>query len=450
MPNLTDRKLQTMKPGEWASDGGTRGAGTLAARKLPSKHVLFYFRYTNSQGRRDAVALGQWGSDARGLTLLAARDRAASLSMRYRNGDRDLREAIEAEAREAVRSREAQAQQAATQQARKKATLGALLSAYVAQLEKAGKSSKRAVQSAIERHVRDAWPVLWGTPADAVTTDDLISVVAKPAQDGKLREAAKLRSYLRAAYAAAIGARQSAQALPALRDLRITTNPARDIVTIQGASNSRDRNLSVAELRAYWKRISKSPDPGDAMLRFHLLTGGQRIEQLGRLTTTDRDPDAVAVLLRDSKGRRKAPRLHSVPLIPAAVDALEAMQGGTLGPYLFTITGGQSGAVYTTIQRRMRDVAAAMIEAGEAVSQFTPGDIRRTVETRLAALGVPAETRAQLQSHGLGGVQSRHYDRHQYAQEKRDALLQLFALVTGKPGIVTGITTKRAKGAARK
>ena len=30
--------------------------------------------------------------------------------------------------------------------------------------------------------------------------------------------------------------------------------------------------------------------------------------------------------------------------------------------------------------------------------------------------------RAQLLSHGLGGVQNRHYDRHDYALEKRQAL----------------------------
>lgn len=448
MSKLTDRKLQTMMAGEWASDGGTRGAGTLAARKLPSKHVLFYFRYTNGQGRRDAVSLGQWGDKARGMTLLAARDKAAELSMRYRSGDRDLREALDAEAREAARGREAETLQAAAQAARKRATLGALLTAYVGQLEQAGKASKRSVERAIERNVKEAWPVLWDTPADQVTTDDLLSVVAKPANAGKLREAAKLRSYLQAAYAAAIGARQSAQALPALRDLRITTNPARDIVTIQGASNSRERNLSVAELRAYWKRIKALTDPDGALLRFHLLTGAQRVMQLGRLTTNDRDPDAKTIRLRDTKGRRKSARLHDVPLIPAATEALEAMEGGTIGPYLFTTTSGESGAVYATVQHRLREVVATMIEAKELSAPFTPGDLRRTVETRLAALGVSAETRAQLQSHGLGGVQARHYDKHGYSDEKRDALVRLYELLTGKPATVTPIQRKKS-GAGR-
>jgi hypothetical protein len=40
----------------------------------------------------------------------------------------------------------------------------------------------------------------------------------------------------------------------------------------------------------------------------------------------------------------------------------------------------------------------------------------------LASLGVSSDARAQLQSHGLGGVQTRHYDRHDYMAEKRQTL----------------------------
>jgi hypothetical protein len=121
------------------------------------------------------------------------------------------------------------------------------------------------------------------------------------------------------------------------------------------------------------------------------------------------------------------------------------MQGGTLGPFLFTTTGGESGAVYATLQHRLREVVTEMIEAKDVSTPFTAGDLRRTVETRLAALGVPTETRAQLQSHGLGGVQARHYDKHAYTDEKRAALTSLFDLLIGKAGSVTPIHTKRRK-----
>jgi hypothetical protein len=52
--------------------------------------------------------------------------------------------------------------------------------------------------------------------------------------------------------------------------------------------------------------------------------------------------------------------------------------------------------------------------------------------------------RAQLQSHGLGGVQQRHYDRHEYALEKRAALEKwarhLAALKSGKQANVVPLS----------
>jgi hypothetical protein len=41
-----------------------------------------------------------------------------------------------------------------------------------------------------------------------------------------------------------------------------------------------------------------------------------------------------------------------------------------------------------------------------------------------APLKVPNHNRAHIQSHGLGGMQGRHYDRNEYMEEKRDALLR--------------------------
>jgi hypothetical protein len=40
----------------------------------------------------------------------------------------------------------------------------------------------------------------------------------------------------------------------------------------------------------------------------------------------------------------------------------------------------------------------------------------------MASMGISRDLRAQIQSHGLGGVQQRHYDRHDYREEKRKAL----------------------------
>jgi len=87
---------------------------------------------------------------------------------------------------------------------------------------------------------------------------------------------------------------------------------------------------------------------------------------------------------------------------------------------------------YSGLRKRMHAIAAAMLEAGELPGgMFTPGDLRRTVETQLAAANASKETRARLQSHGLGGVQDRHYNMHEYINETRAALETLQRLLTG-------------------
>lgn len=407
---LTARGLTALKPGEWASDTLPHGAGQLQARGLVSGGAAFYYRYTAPGRRQVRVPLGS------GLTLAEARAKAQDLSRRYQAGERGLREALRP------------ATTAATD-----TSLGALLGAYVDALEAAGKESARKVGAALHKHVRDAWPRLWAAPAASLDMDTLLPVISRVVREGKLREAAKLRSYLRAAYSAAIRARQDPAAPDSLRALGITSNPVRDLVTIDGASRARERDLQVVELRRYWRRIVKLPEPHGPLLRFHLLTGGQRIEQLARLQAGDLNLDALTITLLDGKGRRRRPREHVVPLIPAAVEALEAMRGRALGPFLFTATEGAAPASYQVVYDAIRRVAAAMADAGELEGEpFTPGDLRRTIESRLAALGMSDETRAHLQSHGLGGIQTRHYNRHRYDAEKRAALQALHTLVAGR------------------
>lgn len=155
--------------------------------------------------------------------------------------------------------------------------------------------------------------------------------------------------------------------------------------------------------------------------------------------------DARAVRLLDGKGRRKQPRAHFVPLVLAAAAALDAMHGGALGPYLFTATAGESGVTYSTLTPHFKAVVAAMQDAGELESApFTLGDLRRTVETRLSAAGISKEHRSQLQNHGLGGVQDRHYDMHEYLEEKRAALETLHRIVTGHAANVTLIRKRKS------
>jgi hypothetical protein len=78
-----------------------------------------------------------------------------------------------------------------------------------------------------------------------------------------------------------------------------------------------------------------------------------------------------------------------------------------------------------TVSECVFDLSQAMVAARESREPFQLRDLRRTLETLLASLGVSRDVRGQVQSHGLGGVQNRHYDRHEYWAEKRATLALL-------------------------
>lgn len=446
MAKLTYASLKSMKLGQELSDGGTRGAGTLLARRT-NNGVLFYFRYTGPDGDRKKIPLGTWTSTGGELSLVDARAKVSELAARYRAGAKDLKQVLELEEREAQRQRAAQLAAEEAEKAKRDATLEALMHAYISSLEKDGKVSAKEVKGTVHRHLFAPWPHLIKRPAADITMDDVMEVISAVVSEGKRREADKLRSYISAAYGAAIKARQSPAAQPQLRALKLSSNPAREVMPVTGARGVRDRALSLRELRTYWQHIEALDSPHGACLRFHLLTGGQRITQLARLKVQDYCPDTRSVAIADPKGRRSRPRVHLVPLTDEALRAMEEMAfPARLGDYLVTLTFGRTGVDYSHLDKTLNAIVEAMEAKGELENgPFTLGDIRRTVETRLAAAGISKDVRAQLQSHGVSGVQARHYDRHDYLQEKRQALALLASLLTlQEPSSVVAFAGKRS------
>ena len=69
------------------------------------------------------------------------------------------------------------------------------------------------------------------------------------------------------------------------------------------------------------------------------------------------------------------------------------------------------------------------VDAAVTIPGFATKRIRSGVETILAGARISTEIRGRLQSHGITGVQARHYDGHDYIEEKRHALETLFNLL---------------------
>ncbi len=398
----------------------------LSLRTTAAGTRTFLLSYVAADGRERRHKIGDFGPH----TVTTAREAARKLRMQVDAGHDPYADAKQSRAK------------AEAKRALSAATFGGLMGAYVEQLRRAKKPSADKVEGEINRTIKDAFPALWRMPAAEVSLDDLVRITNKLVKAGTYRQAEKTRSYIRAAYTAATTARGNAATADLFAAFAHIANVARDLGTITrpkhddaAPADTAKRALSVAELAAYWKRIKAMTGAHGALLRFHLLTGAQRCEQLARLAAPRFDRDAGTVTLLDGKGRRLQMREHVVPLLPDAVEALDAMAGDA-GAYLFTLDAGKHGAGYHTVRSLVAGVAAAMVEAGETAATFTPGELRITVETRLAAAGVSRETRAQLQSHGLGGVQGKFYDKHSYLDEKREALERLRGLLEPSGKIV--------------
>ncbi len=396
--------------------------------------TLAYYR----NGKRHLKKLGEWPrmkpAEAR---IVAGNERDALKDKNYDPIPERWSEAKQKErkAKEAERL------------AKNELTLGGLLLAYIEQLKYDGKYSARAVENSLRKHVKRTFPDKWNTPADELVMADFKAIVGKLTKAGLHREAAKVRAYLRAAYVAGIDAERDASVVPQLRKFKLSTNPVRDLKVIkkrktrraerkeqaEGTRKPLRKPLTLPELRLYYQRIKAMPAPEGPVLLFHLLTGGQRMEQLRRLTVNELDTDEDVVTFYDPKGRRDEERPHKIPLIPEAVEALEAIGQG---PNLVSFDGGKTQAVAWDISRAVKAVSAVMLKAEEITEPFTGKTIRSTVETRLAAAGVDIITRAYLQSHGLGGVQATSYDFHDYMPEKLAALQTLYTLVTAPAGDV--------------
>ena len=144
------------------------------------------------------------------------------------------------------------------------------------------------------------------------------------------------------------------------------------------------------------------------------------IANLSRLQREDVHADYI--VLRDPKGRRAEARRHAVPLLDDAKTALKAFPGAP--------------SVFTVDRKAISPAALYRLEAeaiGERIEAFEAKRLRSGMETALASLGIGREIRAQVQSHGLGGVQDRHYDDHDYMPEKRAALQALVDLLEAEP-----------------
>ncbi|MCV2436887.1 tyrosine-type recombinase/integrase [Paucibacter sp. DJ2R-2] len=424
-PLALTKQLLALPVGAFITIEKLEQGGSLQVRRLSTGAVQFYWRYAN-EGRTHREPLGPYDPvsppkklepTSRGLSIAAARERCRQLSLKHTRlqGVGGLREAKAIERRQYVADKAAEATRATH-------SLGKLLDDYVRHQATQGRVSAREAKNLFDLHVVKAWPTLAQTPASEITQDQVIDMLRRLTEQGKGRTSNKLRAYLRAAFQCAVDVRVTATIPVAFKAYALQANPAAQTRRDGRFDGADKRPLSAEELRTYWKLIEKLPGLRGRCLRMHLLTGGQRIEQLVRLRWADVRADSITI--HDTKGRPgRGPRAHTVPIIKPAVRDLQGFE--RVGDHVFSTTKGAKPISGTTLS------GWAAQAVGDAIKGFQLKRVRSGVETLLAANRISREIRGHVQSHGLTGIQARHYDGHDYMQEKREALELLAGELTG-------------------
>lgn len=445
------KEIRALEPCQAYRDSGKRGSGSLWIKRTRANSLVALFRYSVNRKVVD-MSLGAYDETGRaGLTLAEARDRAGELQRMIQGGVPDPKAWQEEQGRLAAEQQaklkaEAEAAEVAARQAaedRDRYSLAALLRAYCDHLDRQGKGqSARDSRSLFKVNILDPAPDLAALPAKEVTKAALATRIREVRESGRERSAGKTRAYLFAAFNLALRAEGDTEAPAAMIPFEIATNPVAGIKAIPVRPCS--RVLSREELRAFIGKLGEGL--ADQALKLALYAGGQRGEQLLRAKASDFDPASGVLRLLDSKGRRQQPREHRLPLGPIAADLCKALVARArelrpeeADPSLFATS--KTVLSLDTLSRRVSELATEMGGAS-----FLFRDLRRTAETEMAAIGFSVDLRGQLLSHGLGGVQAVHYDKHSYLPEKTAALEKWERHLEGQePAKVVNITARRRR-----
>jgi integrase len=426
---LTDLAIRSLKDGESRTDGALPvGNGRLIIACTKARGQLrrvWSFRYRKADLRGE-IKIGEHPA----LSLEQARNEARALLELVRQGTDPKVARFEA-------------RQAEIEETRQRAALGtfsALLDAYVEHLTRGGKGAAREVKALFKRHVTDPFPALAVLPANRITAEMVRDILARLVRKGIGRQTNVLRSYLQAAFNH--GAHSDLDPRRAAVDaavFRLASNPVTLLPRIREYEATRDRVLSDEEFRHLWRGLDNLRVEIRLTIECATFLGGQRFKQLLRATWKDYDAAAATLRLSDAKGKRATAVPHVLPVtrrVATLLKELRALNGG--GEFIFSTTSGKKAIHHTSLPAHFASIAAGASVSAQSVDEpFQGRDIRRSIETRLQALGVSREVRAQLLSHGrTSGVQQKHYERHDYIREKGEALnvleAHLVAVIAGR------------------
>jgi integrase len=380
MTKIIELALKKLPPKARITDDAIEG---FVARCLPSGKVSFGYQYTDhATGQRRWMGIGLHGS----VTV----DEARNLAKRYAGQ---------------VAAHHDPAAELKTKIARSENTVDHVLDSWLESCTHL--RTAPALKQSLANHVRPAIgnKVIYDLERGVIMR--MIDALAKQYP----RQAHMVLAHLRTAFN-----------WWQLRDEKFKTPIVRGMV--KDKTVRRNRVLTAEEVADIWRAletIKHVPECFAAYVKVLFLTACRRCE-VAEMHTSEISGATWTI----PAARYKTKVDHIVPLIPAVKKLLPKSFG-----FVFSCDGGKTALGGYHKPKVELDAAIAEIRRREKrrpMPAWTFHDLRRTARTMLAELKVDRDTAEAVLGHSKGGIEET-YNRHQYLEEKTEALTRLAAHV---------------------
>jgi integrase len=322
----------------------------------------------------------------------------------------------------------------------------ALASRYLAAVEDPHSDWFKRSHAADERNLRKHVLPHWGERRfAAVTRADVVALTTGLVAAGTPTLANRVQSLVSNIFSFALDGGEL-QAHPCFR------------LRKRGKERVGSRVLTDAEMRLFWRDVIEPPAAMRTGLGLRLaLTTGARVTEVALMNRAELEhiavPDAAVWVIRGE--RTKNSRDHAIPLSPLArecvLNLLTMIEPSE--QWLFpTRSKKRKGPMPgNSLTQAMALFANRLTGDDEAIRTWlaerpTAHDLRRTLATRLAALGVSREIRDRCLNHIGSDVGTKHYNRYEFLAEKRDAFTRwstvLGSILHGTSATVVPLATR--------
>jgi integrase len=221
------------------------------------------------------------------------------------------------------------------------------------------------------------------------------------------------------------------------------------------------RVLSDDEIRVFWRGIVLPPvsRPVGLALRLALATAARATEVAGARKAEFKNldnPKLAAWIVPNERAKNRHDRF--IPLSPLALEAVKAASELTseADEFLFPLRRGHRRgpldrhALASAMRRFAKSLKEPAAKSWHAEPP-TPHDLRRTVNTRLAQMGIAKEIRDRALGHVTrrNDVEARHYLVHEFQEEQRKAF-GAWAAAIGRIIEAAAVVPVRPKGGRRR